>query len=411
MKIKQICIALALSALAGAGQAQQKKAVFVIIDGVSRDILDKVETPNIHALAAQGGLINAAQGGETGQYNETPTISAPGYYNVLTGVWFNKHNVPDNDIKAPNYHYPTIFRLFKDKFPQKKTAVFSSWEDNRTKLIGEGLPQTKNLQLDHHFDGLELDTVKYPHDRAREFMAKIDQAVTDEAARYIAAEGPDLSWVYLEYTDDMGHMYGDSPKYFDAVKAADQRIGQIWSAIQKRQKENGEEWLMIVTTDHGRDPKTGKDHGGQSARERSSWIATNAKPLNAYAKSGKASVVDILPTIARFLDLPLSADEQRELDGVPLSGKVSVTAPRAVRKGDVIELSWTPVDTEGKVKISIADANGYNTTGTFDTFRKVAEVPVKSGRYTISLDGAKPSDFYKVVLEGKYNTVNRWVKP
>jgi hypothetical protein len=50
-------------------------------------------------------------GGEKNGYPQTPTISAVGYNSLLTSVWANKHNVRDNDIKDPNYNYPTIFRL------------------------------------------------------------------------------------------------------------------------------------------------------------------------------------------------------------------------------------------------------------------------------------------------------------
>lgn len=33
-----------------------------------------------------------------------------------------------HDIKAPNYHYQHVFRLLKAQYPNKKTAIFSSWE-------------------------------------------------------------------------------------------------------------------------------------------------------------------------------------------------------------------------------------------------------------------------------------------
>lgn len=389
--------------------AQTKKAVFIIIDGVSKDVIEKVPTPNLQAIAKEGGLIAAFQGGERGQYNQTPTISAPGYNNVLTGVWFNKHNVPDNEIKEPNYHYPTIFRFFEDQYPEKQTAVFSSWEDNRTKLIGEGRPGTGAIKLDHSFDGLELDTVKYPHDKGRRFMEDIDQAVTDEAAGFIRQKGPDLSWVYLEFTDDMGHMFGDSKQFHDAVQGADRRIGQIWDAIQERKKQHNEEWLIVVTTDHGRDPKTGKGHGGQSERERASWIVTNAHPLNNYAKTSLVSVVDILPTIARFLDIQIPADRLKELDGTALIGKVSLSGAVAKKAGDNIALSWTPFDTEGKVKIWITTTNTIRTLGQPDGYTLIGEVPVVDGKFSIDLKKLPVSDFYKIVLEGKDNTINRWI--
>lgn len=407
--MKKIFIITLITCFSVAVSAQKKKAVFIIIDGVSKDVLAKVATPNLDAIAKAGTLIGATQGGERGQYNQTPTISAPGYTNVLTGVWYNKHNVPDNSIKAPNYHYPTIFRFFKDQYPEKKIGIFSSWEDNRTKLVGEGLVQTGSIKFDYKFDGLELDTVKYPHDKDRQFMANIDQAVTDEAARQIKENAPDLSWVYLEYTDDMGHMFGDSKKYNDAVEAADRQIGQIWEAVKLREKEYNEDWLIVITTDHGRDPKTGRDHGGQSDRERASWIATNAGPLNTYAQKGQASVVDILPTIARHINISLSADQMRELDGVPLTGKVSLYQPEIVVTNGITVLKWVPAEGNDKVKIWISFENKFKESGIADTYKLLAEVPVQNGNFTIDFSKLPSSNFYKVVLEGKYNTVNRWI--
>src|SRR5690606_15473811 len=137
--------------------AQQKKTLFIIVDGVSSDVVEKLDLPALKAIAKEGTYLRAHQGGDKGTYNETPTISAPGYNNVLTGTWANKHNVVDNRIAAQNYNYPSIFRLFKDQYPAKKIGVFSAWVDNRTKLMGHNLPQTKNLPIDYVFDGYERD--------------------------------------------------------------------------------------------------------------------------------------------------------------------------------------------------------------------------------------------------------------
>jgi hypothetical protein len=399
-----LCACMALSV-----SAQKKKAVFIIIDGVGKDVIEKLQTPNIDAIAKEGMLISAYQGGERGEYNQTPTISAPGYTNVLTGVWFNKHNVPDNSIKAPNYFYPTIFRFFKTQYPEKKIGIFSSWEDNRTKLVGDGLPQTGNITVDYKFDGLELDTIKYPHDKGRQFMAKIDQAVTDEASRCIRENGPDLSWVYLEFTDDMGHAFGDSKPYNDAVMAADRRIGQIREAVKEREKQSKEDWTIVVTTDHGRDAQTGRGHGGQSDRERSSWIATDATPLNIYAQKGKASVVDILPTLAKHLGVSLSDNQKRELDGVSLIGKVSVYNVKAVHTKGKVNLTWMSDEDKGKVKISIAATNNYKQNGSDDAYHFVAEVPVNKGSFELDLTQFPESEIYKIIIEGQHNTVNRWI--
>jgi predicted AlkP superfamily pyrophosphatase or phosphodiesterase len=93
--------------------ARARKVVFIIADGIPADVLEKANTPNIKKLMASGTYLRAHVGGEKGTYTQTPTISAPGYNDLLTGTWGYKHNVWGNAIKAPNYHYPTIFRLLK----------------------------------------------------------------------------------------------------------------------------------------------------------------------------------------------------------------------------------------------------------------------------------------------------------
>ena len=88
----------------------------------------------------------------------------------------------------------------------------------------------------------------------------------------------------------------------------------IWNSVKSRQVTHNEDWLFIVTTDHGRDFATGKNHGGQSERERTTWIATNSKNLNSRFSSSPA-VVDILPSIANHLQLSIPDDIFSQLDG------------------------------------------------------------------------------------------------
>ncbi|RNL52193.1 alkaline phosphatase family protein [Pedobacter jejuensis] len=404
---KNFFVAVLLFSAVQANAQKAKKTVFIIADGIPADLIERLDLPNIKKIITDGSYTRMSVGGEKDGYTQTPTISAVGYNSLLTGTWVNKHNVPDNDIKAPNYNYHNIFRLLKNEYPNKKTAIFSSWTDNRTKLLGHNLSAAENLQVDTYFDGYELDTVRFKHDRAREFMHKIDEQVIVDAARTISKDAPDLSWIYLEYTDDMGHMYGDSPQFEIAIKKLDVQLGKIYDVIQLRKKKHNEDWLMIVTTDHGRDEKTGKNHGGQTARQRSTWMVSNYKPLNIYANYYRPAIVDIMPSIARFMNISLPKEVRDEVDGTPFIGEVAIAQVEANYVHGNIDLNWKALKNGGKVKIFLSTTNNFKTGGK-DEYHLLQEVNVAQKHAFINIE-KYPSDFYKIVLETPENTVNKWI--
>ncbi|MDQ8161326.1 MAG: alkaline phosphatase family protein [Gemmatimonadota bacterium] len=292
-----------------------RKAVFILLDGIPADVIEQVDTPMLDEIAAAGGYARASVGGQQGGRTETPTISAPGYMSLLTGTWANKHNVWNNNNQSPNYAYWNVFRIVESVDPSRTTALFSTWLDNRTVLVGEGRPGAGDFRLDHTADGFERDTVAFPHDRASRYIQAIDERVATDAAQYIAANGPDLSWVYLQHTDDVAHANGDSEAFHTAVRQADARVGRIWAAVKQRQAL-GEHWMIVVTTDHGRDARTGRGHGGQSERERITWIVTNQSRLNARFTRGTPAIVDIAPSILQHLRIAVPTAVAREMDGV-----------------------------------------------------------------------------------------------
>ncbi|MFD0797920.1 alkaline phosphatase family protein [Maribacter chungangensis] len=400
----QFIIILAISQLLS-GQGKTPKVVFVIVDGISADVIEHVSTPNLDAIAAKGGYTRAVMGGKRDGYSQTPTISAVGYNSLLTGTWVNKHNVLGNDIKAPNYNYWTLFRFVDAYKPKLKTAIFSTWLDNRTKLIGEGLAETGNIQLDYHFDGFELDTIAFPNSEDR--FLRIDEHVITEASRYIKADSPDLSWVYLQHTDNMGHQYGDSPQFHEAVLQMDDQIGRLWKAILYRKERHNEDWQLYITTDHGRDKETGKGHGGQSDRERLIWIVTNTKNLNSYFTEKKPGIVAIAPTILREMHIRPTKAQLWEMDGIPLTGKISLANLQAVRQDNTLHLTWDSYANKGKLNVYLTTTNTFSEGGK-DTYLKMGRVDLSAGKAKIDISGL-PASFYKVVLEGKYNSVNTWV--
>lgn len=399
-----------LLSCAQANEAKEEtpKALFIILDGISADVIEKVNPPALAEIAKGGGYTRAYVGGGAGTYSETPTISAVGYNSLLTGTWVNKHNVWDNDIEDPNYHYKTIFSIAEEYKPELQTAIFSTWTDNRTKLVGEGLPQTKSIKLDYHFDGLEIDTIQYPHDDHSDYIHRIDELVADEAARYVTEKGPDLSWVYLQYTDDMGHRHGDSEKFYDAIRMADKQVGRIWDAIKEREKKFDEDWLIVITTDHGRDSTSGKHHGGQSPRERLTWIYTNADDLNERFKQ-TPGVVDIMPSICNHMNIPIPEDVMRELDGVPFIGEIDFSDLSAEARDGKIVLRWKNLsdDADATAEILVSDTNQFKEGGK-DQYKKIGEVKIADEEF--SFDANSGAAFQKILVDGPHHSMNVWVE-
>ena len=154
------------------------KTLLVIVDGIPTDVIERVKTPGLDALTARGAFNHAYVGGQIGKVTESPTISAVGYMSLLTGTWSNKHNVRANYDLAPNYAYWDIFRVAKQQDTPFTTGLFSTWTDNRTVLLGDGLVQAGGDKFDFVADGFDEDPAFKSDLDELERIKAIDEEVT-----------------------------------------------------------------------------------------------------------------------------------------------------------------------------------------------------------------------------------------
>ena len=165
--------------------------------------------------------------------------------------------------------------------------------------------------------------------------------------------------------------------------------------------------MIYITTDHGRSADNGKGHGGQSDRERATWIVTNAKGLNNYFKTGNPGIVDIMPSIASFLNITIPRERLMEVDGIPLTGNISATSANAMLQDGKLHITWKAVSKKGNAKIWLATTNQFKEGGK-DEYSLVATVPLTSQEAIIDVSN-RSSSFYKVVIETPGNMLNRWI--
>ena len=198
-------------------------------------------------------------------------------------------------------------------------------------------------------------------------------------------------------------MLGD----FDQMEKGPRFVWYHWTQCEFAQCSENEDWLVFVTTDHGRRVSDGKGHGGQSEREKTIWISTNLKKPNKYFYAVQPAVVDILPSIADHMEIDIPREHQMELDGVSLLNDISISHPEATILGDELLVSWEPYHGEDTVKIWLAETNHFSFGGK-DEYQLLGEVPILKRSHSVLLKKTK-SKFFKVVIEGKHNSVNRWV--
>ena len=399
---------LTASCVSQEGQAPlDHKVVVIIIDGVPTDVVTRLQVPSIFDIASEGAFGLSYVGGEVGSYSQTPTISAVGYQTMLTGTWANKHNVWGNDNLSPAYNYKSMFQIAKEQPEPLTTALFSSWTDNRTVLLGEGKPETGNLRIDYVCDGYDLDHERFPNKEYDLQVFDYDEEASTRAAECIRENAPDLSWVYLWYTDDAGHIAGNGEYLDEYTLKAGEQIDRVWQAVKYRQENFGEDWMIIVTTDHGR-TLDGHGHGGQSARERGSWIAVNQSVGERFLNGG-AAMVDINPTVCRFLGLEVPLEVRLEQDGIDFLGKTLISDMQAIPYDGKAVLSWECYEPDTEVNVYAATANEFRTTGHEDWI-KLATVKASDKTYTVDLSALGESDFYKFALETEHECLNRWLK-
>ncbi len=263
-----------------------KKHILLIgLDGLRGDALfckGCANTPALRALA-EGGLQhrNVLAGGRQA------TVSGPGWASVFTGFWASEHGVFGNETKW-RMAQPHVFDLIKRKYPTATVAIVGDW-----------------YNITHNLKPERADFVVANGDRN-------SQQATDMVKYWLSWKNPPTAiFYYLQNIDIHASSYAPLNAYYQSkIRDEDQQIQQVLDALATRPGYADEEWLIVVTSDHG---GQNSGHGGQSAGERSTILILN----NSYQNPTKLPYctgdltfmaamrqIDVAPHILDFLDLP-----------------------------------------------------------------------------------------------------------
>lgn len=218
----------------------ENKVLIIGVDGCRPDGITAANTPNLDALMANATYSLDARCLFT-------TSSGPGWTSMLSGVWQDKHNVTNNSYSSPNFGtYPHFFKRIEQANPNYRTVSIVQWNP-----------------INDHMASLEADVV---------INSDTDEDVKNAVANELVNNDPTVLFVQLSNVDFAGHATGftpDNPNYIDAIETVDTQIGAMISALKNRDTYNDENWLILLSTDHG---GLGTTHGGPSDEERTIFV-------------------------------------------------------------------------------------------------------------------------------------------
>ncbi|MER6462309.1 alkaline phosphatase family protein [Streptomyces sp. NPDC001228] len=277
-----------LAAVARAA-ARTPKVLVIGLDGCLLTRIKDADAPNLDALAAAGLTAPSSIYADP----LAPTLSGPGWSTIITGVWPDKHNVKDNTLSGNKFaQYPDFLTRIETARPALSTYAVSSWA-----------PIT--------------DTV---------FSAKVDTRVSTPSAEYdtgtasravaVLRDGnPDAVFVQLDNVDHAGHSYGAaSQQYLDAIHGVDAQVGQMVAALTSRATYASEDWLVMVTADHGHTDPGG--HGGSTPQERQTFMIATGSALAAGSVRYDVKMPDV--AVSALAHLGVAIDPAWGLDGRPV---------------------------------------------------------------------------------------------
>ncbi|HKS14367.1 MAG TPA: hypothetical protein VJS90_15160 [Pseudomonas sp.] len=256
----------------------------------------------------------AYTGGIVGESSEASTWSGPGWMTVLTGTWADKHGIThDGDRLRANPACPTVMRRLSDHDSKLSITSVVTWPTIHTFLAGQ------------------LEGV-------RTWTFRENDANAERVARH-SVEGIGAGFTFLQLSDPdlAARAHGFGEEYDSALLQTDAYLNALLDAVQAREAGHpDEDWLVLVTTDHGRDA-SGYGHGGHSVSEKTIFIACNKEPNLELTSNnppagldtlyGYAAQTAIAPTILRHMGIKPASDAW-DMDSIPLIGELGARKPR-----------------------------------------------------------------------------------
>jgi len=270
-----------------------KKVLLIGIDGVRVDILAAARTPVIDSLAAAGLFSDRA-------FTAVRTVSGPGWASMLTGVRTEKHLVAGNDLSGNDLAtYPDFLTRIERVAPELHTFSVTDWPTLGTSRSGGPL-LSDAIDVKVTFDAYSLS------------YHVADSLSVAAAVEHLSTTDVDAAFVYIGEVDHVGHVTDSIGwEYRAAIELADSHVGRLVAALRSRPSFAEEDWLVLLSTDHGRNDAGA--HGGDSPSERTIFFLASGSSVVQGRPECPPEIVDV--AVTALVHMGITIDAAWGLDG------------------------------------------------------------------------------------------------
>ena len=224
--------------------------VLISLDGWASRGMDVAKMPNVKALMREGSwTLRKRSVWPTSSDKNWPSMfcgTGPeihGFYSDEEGSYGAAKRIHGFEPRLRNANglTPTIFSIYRERYPEAETGAFFQWEKIRDFLDWKTLDRIAVFE-------------ENPAGAAK---------MCDEAVQYILNKKPGLLMLGWNHPDSEGHEWGwYTDPYFAILEKLDSYIGRVVDAL----KEAGiwDDTVLLLTSDHG---GTGRAHHGSTIME------------------------------------------------------------------------------------------------------------------------------------------------
>ena len=287
--------------------AREKKVLTIALDGLRPDALIAANAPHVDSLLDGSFFGTSGPSGIFADYaqSEHLTFSGPGWGAYMTGLHVDRHGADTNGFENVQPGVTDWFTPLEAFNPSLDTHRVITWVIAHAS-IPSGADQAEVF----------------------EYSSNGDHLMTNRVVNLMGEPDTDAVMMFYSDVDTAGHTYGFDPtvpQYLNAITLADSQIGQVMSAMAARPTFADEDWLVILTSDHG---GLGFVHHGGLPPQRTIPFIVAGPLATTVLPQAHPRQVDVAVTVLSYFGAPVPASYDGHEIGLTPAGPQPATLGR-----------------------------------------------------------------------------------